>query len=63
MRGSRVVLQVFPRKSKFFFCVTTQIEFEETLTQLFDAGNDGGSINQLLVDMDSRLKNDTHDDA
>ena len=63
VRGSRVVPQVFPRKSKFAYSVTTQTEFEETLSQLFGAGNDGGSIDQLLADMDSPLENDAHDDS
>ena len=63
VRGSRVVPQVFPRKSKFAYCVTTQTEFEETLSQLFGAGNDGGSIDQLLADMDAPLENDAHDDS
>ena len=61
--GSRVVPQVFPRKSKFVYCVNTQIKFEETLSQLFGADNDGGSIDQLLPDMDSPLENDAHDDS
>ena len=63
VRGSRVVPQVLPRKSKFVYCVTTQTEFEETLSQLFGAGNDGGSIDQLLADMDSPLENDAYDDS
>ena len=63
VRGSRVVPQVFPRMSKFAYSVTTQTEFEETLSQLFGAGNDGGSIDQLLADMDSPLENDAHDDS
>ena len=63
VRGSRVVPQVFPRKSKFFYCVTTQTEFEETLSQLFGTGNDSGSIDQLLAEMDSPLENDAHDDS
>ncbi len=63
VRGSRVVPQVFPRKTKFAYSVTTQTEFEETLSQLFGAGNDGGSIDQLLADMDSPLENDAHDDS
>ena len=63
VRGSRVVPQVFPRKSKFAYSVTTQTEFEETLSQLFGAGNDGGSIDQLLADMDSPLENDAIDDS
>ena len=51
VRGSRVVPQVFPRLSKFSYRVTTQTEFEETLSQLF--GGDGGSIDQLLADLDT----------
>ena len=43
--------------------MTIQTEFKETLIQVLYAGNDGGSINQSLVDIDSRLKNDTHDDT
>lgn len=62
-RGARVVPQVFPKISKFAYCVTTQTEFEETLNQLFGAGNDGGSIDQLLADMDSPLENDAGDDS
>ena len=63
VRGARVVPQVFPRVSKFAYRVTTQTEFEETLQQLFGAGNDGGSIDQLLADMDSPLENDAIDDS
>lgn len=62
-RGARVVPQVFPKISKFAYCVTTQTEFEETLNQLFGAGNDGGSIDQLLADMDAPLENDANDDS
>ncbi|MDP2819839.1 MAG: ATPase, T2SS/T4P/T4SS family [Polaromonas sp.] len=63
VRGARVVPQVFPKISKFAYCVTTQIEFDETLSQLFGAGNEGGSIDQLLADMDSPLDNDASDDS
>ncbi|MBI2725716.1 MAG: Flp pilus assembly complex ATPase component TadA [Polaromonas sp.] len=63
VRGARVVPQVFPRISKFAYRVTTQTEFEETLGQLFGAGNDGGSIDQLLADMDAPLDNDAIDDS
>jgi type II secretory ATPase GspE/PulE/Tfp pilus assembly ATPase PilB-like protein len=62
-RGGRVVPQVFPKVSKFAYCVTTQTEFDETLNQLFGAGNEGGSIDQLLADMDSPLENDASDDS
>jgi type II secretory ATPase GspE/PulE/Tfp pilus assembly ATPase PilB-like protein len=63
VRGARVVPQVFTRVSKFAYRVTTQTEFEETLSQLFGAGNEGGSIDQLLADMDSPLDNDAHDES
>ena len=52
VRGARVVPQVFPRISKFAYRVTTLTEFEETLGQLYGAGVEGGSIDQLLADMD-----------
>ena len=63
VRGARVVPQVFPRNNRFAYRVTTQTEFEETLGQLFGTGNDSGSIDQLLADMDSPLENDAHDDS
>ena len=52
VRGARVVPQVFPRISKFAYRVTTLTEFQETLGQLFGASVEGGSIDQLLADMD-----------
>ncbi len=52
VRGARVVPQVFPRITKFAYRVTTLTEFQETLGQLFGAGAEGGSIDQLLADMD-----------
>ncbi len=52
VRGARVVPQVFPRITKFAYRVTTLTEFEETLAQLYGAGAEGGSIDQLLADMD-----------
>jgi type II secretory ATPase GspE/PulE/Tfp pilus assembly ATPase PilB-like protein len=52
VRGSRVVPQVFPKISKFAYRVTTQTEFLETLGQIFGASVEGGSIDDLLADMD-----------
>ena len=52
VRGARVVPQVFPRITKFAYRVSTLTEFEETLAQLYGAGAEGGSIDQLLADMD-----------
>jgi type II secretory ATPase GspE/PulE/Tfp pilus assembly ATPase PilB-like protein len=63
VRGGRMVQQIFPRTSKFSYRVTTQTEFEETLGQLFGAGNDGGSIDQLLADMNAPLEDSTFDDS
>jgi type II secretory ATPase GspE/PulE/Tfp pilus assembly ATPase PilB-like protein len=51
-RGSRVVPQVFPRTAKFSYRVSTQTEFTNTLAQIFGAGVEGGSIDELLADMD-----------
>ena len=62
IRGARVVPQVFPRTKKFVYCVTTQNEFEETLIQLFGAGHEGSTIDQLLADMDSPLERDSFED-
>ncbi|WP_296510157.1 ATPase, T2SS/T4P/T4SS family [Rhodoferax sp.] len=52
VKGSRVVPQVFPRIGKFAYRVTTQVEFLETLSQLFGATTDTSTIDQLLADMD-----------
>ena len=62
VRGSRVVPQVFPRIAKFSYRVTTQTEFLETLAQIFGAGVEGGSINELLADMDSSALDDGAND-
>ena len=53
VRGSRIVPQVFPKFSKYAYRVTTQSEFLETLAQIFGVGQDSGSIDDLLADMDS----------
>ena len=58
VRGSRVVPQVFPRFSRFVYRVTTQTEFDETLAQLFGVGVEGGSIDQMLADMNTPLDDD-----
>jgi type II secretory ATPase GspE/PulE/Tfp pilus assembly ATPase PilB-like protein len=52
VRGSRVVPQVFPRITKFSYRVTSHIEYEETLAQLFGAAADGTTIDELLAGMD-----------
>lgn len=63
VRGARVVPQVFPRITKFAYRVTTQTEFDETLNQLFGAGADSNSIDQLLADMDSPLEGESVDES
>jgi type II secretory ATPase GspE/PulE/Tfp pilus assembly ATPase PilB-like protein len=63
VRGARVVPQVFPRITKFAYRVTTQTEFDETLNQLFGAGGDSSSIDQLLADMDSPLDGESADES
>ena len=63
-RASRVVPQVFPRITRFVYRVTTQIEFTETLAQIFGVGVEGGSIDELLADMDGAAMDDgTNDDS
>ena len=62
VRGSRVVPQVFPRIAKFAYRVTTQTEFEETLAQIFGAGVEGGTIDELLADMDGGTLDDGSND-
>ncbi|MDO9199524.1 GspE/PulE family protein [Rhodoferax sp.] len=64
VRGSRVVPQVFPRITRFAYRVTTQTEFQETLGQIFGAGVEGGSIDELLADMDGApLDEGSNDDS
>ncbi|MDP3139590.1 MAG: ATPase, T2SS/T4P/T4SS family [Burkholderiaceae bacterium] len=63
VRGSRVVPQVFPRLSKFVFHVTTQTEFEETLSQLFGVTAESGSIDQLLADLSGADEDSQIDDV
>ena len=64
VRGARVVPQVFPRITKFAYRVTTLTEFEETLAQLYGAGAEGGSIDQLLADMDGGpIEDGSNDDS
>lgn len=62
VRGARVVPQVFPRIGKFAYRVTTLTEFEQTLSQLYGAGAEGGSIDQLLADMDGGPIDDGYND-
>ncbi|HSV45487.1 MAG TPA: ATPase, T2SS/T4P/T4SS family [Ramlibacter sp.] len=61
VRGSRIVPQVFPRFSKFSYRVTTQTEFEETLAQLYGAG-EGQSIDELLADLNAPIGDEDGDD-
>ncbi len=63
VRGSRIVPQVFSRQSKFAYRVTTQTEFEETLSQLYGAGVEGGSIDELLADLSAPIDDEGSDDS
>lgn len=62
VRGSRMVPQVFPRYNKFAYRVTTQTEFALTLSQFFGAEVEGGSIDQLLADLDSPVDDEGFND-
>jgi len=62
VRGARVVPQVFSRITKFAYRVTTQTEFQETLAQVFGAGAEGGTIDDLLADMDGAPIDDGSND-
>lgn len=63
VRGSRIVPQVFSRMTKFSYRVTTQTEFEETLGQLYGAGVEGGSIDELLADLGGPIDDESGDDS
>ncbi|MFZ4478319.1 MAG: GspE/PulE family protein [Rhodoferax sp.] len=64
VRNSRVVRQVFPRITSFAYRVTTQNEFAQTLGQIFSSGIEGGTIDELLADMDvGALDDGSNDDA
>ncbi len=58
VRNARVVPQVFPRITRFAYRVTTQAEFAETLAQVFGFEVEGGSIDELLADMDGASVDD-----
>ncbi len=64
VRSSRIVHQVFPKVSKFVYHVTTQTEFQDTLGQIFGLEATGGSIDEMLADMDSSpLDDGSNDDS
>ena len=63
VRGSRIVPQVFSRQARFAYRVTTQTEFEETLSQLYGAGVEGGSIDELLADLSAPIDDEGGDDS
>ncbi|MDD5028483.1 MAG: GspE/PulE family protein [Rhodoferax sp.] len=62
VRSSRIVPQVFPRITKFSYRVTTHAEFHDTLNQIFGLENAGGSIDEMLADMDSAPTDDSNAD-
>jgi type II secretory ATPase GspE/PulE/Tfp pilus assembly ATPase PilB-like protein len=61
-RGGRVVPQVFPRQTKFAYRVTTNLEFVQTLDQLFGGTADSGSVDQMLADMNVPLDDEGGND-
>ncbi len=48
--ASRVVQNVFP-KAHPVYCVTTHLEFQQTVAQFFGASIDDGSVTELLSDL------------
>ena len=62
VRSSRIVQQVFPKISKFDYRVTTQTEFHDTLAQIFGLEATGGSIDEMLADMDNSPLDDSFND-
>lgn len=63
VRGARMVPQVFPRISRFIYCVSSQQEFEQTLEQLFGAGAGNSTIDHMLANMDEgRVEDDAGPD-
>ena len=62
VRGSRVVPQVFPRIQKFAYRVTTLSEFKDTMAQFFGAAAEGGSIDDMLSDMEGAPLDDSGND-
>jgi len=62
VRSSRILQQVFPKVSKFVYHVTTQTEFQDTLGQIFGLQATGGSIDEMLADMDSSPQDDGFND-
>ena len=64
VRGARVVPQVFPKINKFAYRVTTQTEFSDTLGQVFGAGVEGGTIDELLADLEGGpMEDGSNDDS
>jgi type II secretory ATPase GspE/PulE/Tfp pilus assembly ATPase PilB-like protein len=64
VRSSRILHQVFPKAHKFVYHVTTSVEFQDTLGQIFGVEGSGGSIDEMLADMDSSpLDDGTNDDS
>nr|WP_236589594.1 GspE/PulE family protein [Ramlibacter aurantiacus] len=56
VRRSRVVPQVFPRAGRLAWRVTTQLEFEQTLAQLY--GTEPGALDGMLSDAASPLEDE-----
>jgi type II secretory ATPase GspE/PulE/Tfp pilus assembly ATPase PilB-like protein len=62
VRATRIVPQVFPRQSKFSYCVSTELEFRQTLDQLLGVSVETTSIDQMLAEMDDSPLEDAPED-
>lgn len=64
VRSSRILPQVYPKVTKFDYRVSTQIEFFDTVSQIFGAEASTGSIDEMLADMDTAPMDDgTNEDS
>ncbi|HEX2543249.1 MAG TPA: ATPase, T2SS/T4P/T4SS family [Ramlibacter sp.] len=63
VRSSRIVPQVFPRISRFAWRVTTQVDFNQTVNQLWGNQQDEQSVEDLLADLSSPMEDEGDDNA
>ena len=63
VRNSRILPQVFPRISKFAWRVTTQVDFNQTLNQLWNPQDSGQSVEDMLADLSPADEESGGDDS
>jgi type II secretory ATPase GspE/PulE/Tfp pilus assembly ATPase PilB-like protein len=63
VRNSRIVPQVFPRISRFAWCVTTQTDFNQTLNQLWGQEESEQSVEAMLADLNAPLDDGTAEES